>query len=196
MKKSLAEAITNDLIEQELVDVDDFGQVQGIIQNHLNTLFPDVQKVLSQMDENPEDDQGPYGDRFPVDDEFSIYQRDGYCDPCDLSIYYAHQFVQGETYFNPENDVRFGHSPVLKGTVTGTIYFKDVAMQNFVQQEEGHFLLTKVDKTSLELLREITFDNDEKGDYLYLSVSPGYPPKPETAIKLVIDYEYDMECTS
>jgi len=125
---------------------------------------------------------------FPTDDVNSLQQL-AWGD-ANLSVYYSHQFVENETQADAGGDTTSSHvvehTPVLAGTVTGTVYDGSTAVQTFVVSESGSFTFTDIgtptnkatggslDLTTGEL--SLTWNND-----------PG-------ANSVVVSYEYNMEC--
>ena len=89
---------------------------------------------------------------FPGDDANSLMQKaDG---TANLDIFYSHQFVQNETsstddgadatsVFDP-----FEHTPVLAGTLTGTIYDGATAIQTFSVSSTGSFAFSEIGSPS------------------------------------------------
>lgn len=132
--------------------------------------------------------RGANNSGFPGDDANSLQQRasgDG-----NLDIFYSHQFVQNETQQDAGGDttsvVNLEHTPVLAGTMTGTVYDGSTAVQTFAVAQDGTFTFsdigTPVNKAtggSLDVTTgevELNWNND-----------PG-------ANKVVVSYEYNMEC--
>src|SRR5205085_1562500 len=85
---------------------------------------------------------------YPGDDSTSLQQLasgDG-----NLDIYYSHQFVQNETsstdggLVTTSNYAPLEHTPVLAGTMTGTVYIGATAVQTFVVAESGTFTFTSI----------------------------------------------------
>jgi hypothetical protein len=125
---------------------------------------------------------------FPGDDVNSLQQLAS--GDANLSVYYSHQFVENESSSvdvgGTTTSHTLEHTPVLAGTVTGTVYDGDVAVQTFVVSESGSFTFSdigtpaaKVTSATLNLTTgEMVFnwDND-----------PG-------ANHVVVSYEYNMEC--
>lgn len=127
---------------------------------------------------------------FPGDDSSSLMQRasgDG-----NLSVFYTHQQVENEpssvdagtdtaSVFAP-----LEHTPVIAGTVTGTIFVGNVAVQTFNVSENNTFTFsdinspaTKVTSASLDLVTgELV---------LNWNSAPG-------TNSVVLSYEYNMEC--
>src|SRR5271156_2646784 len=85
---------------------------------------------------------------FPGDDANTLMQlADG---TANLDIFYTHQFVQNETT-TVDSGVSVSsayapleHTPILAGTVTGTIYDGSTAVQTFVVSSTGTFTFTSV----------------------------------------------------
>lgn len=127
---------------------------------------------------------------FPGDDANSLMQKaDG---TANLDIWYTHQFIQGEvtstdagadttSVFDP-----LEHTPVIAGTVTGTVYDGSTAVNTFVVSSAGTFTFSDVGSPAIKAtggsLNNTTGAltltwNDEPGDN-----------------HVVINYEYNMEC--
>jgi len=125
---------------------------------------------------------------FPTDDANSLQQLAS--GDANLSVYYSHQFVENETQSDAGGDTTSSfvleHTPVLAGTMTGTIYDGATAVQTFVVAQSGSFTFTdigtpspKVSAGSLDLTTgelDLTWGSD-----------PG-------ANSVVVSYEYNMEC--
>ena len=125
---------------------------------------------------------------FPNDDANSLQQLAS--GDANLSVYYSHQFVENETQSDAGGDTASAfvleHTPVLAGTMTGTIYDGATAVQTFVVDQSGSFTFTdigtpspKVSAGSLDLTTgeiDLTWGDD-----------PG-------ANSVVVSYEYNMEC--
>lgn len=127
---------------------------------------------------------------FPGDDVNSLQQLasgDG-----NLYIWYSSQFVENEsTTTDPGGDITsvYGpleHTPILAGTIVGTIYDGDLAVQTLSVNQSGVFTFTdigapvnKVTAASINLTTgEISFTwNNAPGEN-----------------HAVISYEYNMEC--
>lgn len=131
---------------------------------------------------------------YPSDDSTSLQQLasgDG-----NLDIYYSHQFVQNETSSTDAGGhadltsvyAPLEHTPVLAGTMTGTVYDGSTAVQTFVVAENGTFSFTPIgdpdnraESGTLDVVTgevTLTWDND-----------PG-------ANHVVCSYEYNMECNA
>lgn len=127
---------------------------------------------------------------FPSDDATSLQQLAS--GDANLDIYYTHQFVQNETSSTDAGgDVTsvyapLEHTPVLAGTLTGTVYDGTTAVQTFVVSEAGTFTFTDIGapatKATAGTLDEVTGEVT-----LTWSGDPG-------ANHIVTSYEYNMEC--
>lgn len=127
---------------------------------------------------------------FPADDATSLQQLasgDG-----NLDIFYTHQFVQNETSSTDAGgDVTsvfapLEHTPVLAGTMTGTIYDGSVAVQTFVVGADGTFDFTDIGTPSPKCTGG-TLDLTTGEMTLTWGSAPG-------ANHVVVSYEYNMEC--
>lgn len=125
---------------------------------------------------------------FPGDDANSLMQKaDG---TANLDVYYSHQFVQNETQTDAGGDVTTSvvleHTPVLAGTMTGTIYDGGTAIQTFTVSAAGAFTFSDIGapapKVTAGALNLTTGALD-----LTWSADPG-------ANSVVVSYEYNMEC--
>ncbi len=127
---------------------------------------------------------------YPTDDSTSLQQLasgDG-----NLDIYYTHQFVQNETSSTDAggdtNSVYapLEHTPVLAGTLTGTVYDGSTAVQTFVVSEAGTFTFTDIgsptNKGTAGTLDTVTGEVS-----LTWNNDPG-------ANHIVASYEYNLEC--
>lgn len=129
---------------------------------------------------------------FPTDDALSLQQNaagDG-----QLDIFYSHQFIQNETQSHAGGGVApfvfrytLEKTPVLAGTVVGTIYDGSTAIQTFTVPSSGTSLSftdigspsTKVTSGSIDLNTGV--------------VSLTWNADP-AANSMVTSYEYNMEC--
>ena len=127
---------------------------------------------------------------FPGDDANSLMQRaDG---TANLDIFYSSQFVQNET---SNTDAGSGtsvtydpveHTPVLAGTVTGTVYDGTVAVQTFVVSASGTFTFTDIGSPAAKATGgSIDLTTGEVS--LTWNSAPGDN-------HVVMSYEYNMEC--
>ncbi len=125
---------------------------------------------------------------FPTDDANSLQQLAS--GDANLSVYYSHQFVENETQADAGGDTTsvhtVEHTPVLAGTMTGTVYDGDTAVQTFVVAQSGSFTFTDIGTPSPKVSAgsvDLTTGEIE----LTWSADPG-------ANKVVVSYEYNMEC--
>lgn len=129
---------------------------------------------------------------FPSDDANSLQQlADG---TANLDIFYSSQFVQNEvsstdagadatSVFDP-----LEHTPVLAGTVTGTIYIGSTATQTFSVNSSGTFSFTTISGVvPAQLVTGGTLVANTGEITLTWDGAPG-------ANHIVVSYEYNMEC--
>lgn len=127
---------------------------------------------------------------FPQDDERSIQCDDG--GSANLDIFYNNRFIQNETVKVWSNDGnKVGHevteyTPVLPGTVTGTISHGRFSVQTFYTKEDGSFVLTKIG-TPVNYVERGTI-NHTTGEIFTEWNAP-----PSEKITLAINYEFHME---
>ena len=127
---------------------------------------------------------------FPGDDQNSLMQTaDG---TANLDIFYSHQFVQNEsTTTDPGTGsvstyAPLEHTPILAGTVTGTIYAGNTAVQTFVVSAGGSFTLTPIGSPgTYAVAGSLQLNTGE------LSITWNTVPGNNHA---VLSYEYNMEC--
>lgn len=127
---------------------------------------------------------------FPGDDANSLMQRaDG---TANLDIFYSSQFVQNET---TNTDAGAGtavtydpleHTPVLAGTVTGTVYDGTTAVQTFVVSASGTFTFNAIGSPA-------AFATGGSIDLTTGEVSLTWNSAPGDN-HVVLSYEYNMEC--
>jgi len=128
---------------------------------------------------------------FPSDDAASMQQLasgDG-----NLETFYSHQFVQNETSSTEAAGVNvtydaLEHTPILAGTMTGTVYDGGTAVQTFVVDESGNFTFTdigtpatSVSSATLDLVTGVIAATWSGGGAAGNN-------------NLVVSYEYNMEC--
>lgn len=129
---------------------------------------------------------------YPTDDSTSLQQLasgDG-----NLDIYYTHQFIQNEVSSTDAggdtNSVYapLEHTPVLAGSMTGTVYDGTVAVQTFVVAESGTFSFTAIGSPSAYATGG-TLDVVTGEVTLTWNSDPG-------ANHIQVSYEYNMECNA
>ena len=125
---------------------------------------------------------------FPTDDVNSLQQRAS--GDANLSVYYSHQFVENEASPTDAGGTSTSHTlehtPVLAGTVTGTVYDGTVAVQTFVVSESGSFTFNDIG-TPAAKVTSATLNLTTGEMALTWNSDPG-------ANHVVVSYEYNMEC--
>jgi hypothetical protein len=127
---------------------------------------------------------------FPGDDANSLMQLAS--GDANLDIFYSHQFIQNETSstsagggvlstFSP-----LEHTPVLAGTVTGTIYDAAVAVGTFTIDESGTSTVTDIGAPS-PTADSVSLNNTTGELTVTWSADPD-------ANHVVLSYEYNLEC--
>jgi len=126
---------------------------------------------------------------FPTDDANSLQQLAS--GDANLSVYYSHQFVENETQIDAGGDTTsvftLEHTPVLAGTMTGTVYDGDTAIKTFVVAQNGTFTFSNVDGTPSPNVTGGSLDLTAGEVTLTWGGNPGEN-------KVVVSYEYNMEC--
>lgn len=127
---------------------------------------------------------------FPGDDANSLMQTaDG---TGNLDIFYTSQFVQNETTSTDAGTIvtasyaPLEHTPVLAGTVTGTIYDGSTAVQTFIVSSAGTFTFTDIGSPSPKVTAGSLNVNTGEMTLTWDGVAG--------ANHAVISYEYNMEC--
>ncbi len=134
---------------------------------------------------------------FPQDDEFSLQQ--GCANDCTyLDRYFDYQYVQCEEafpsnikdYASPkrlifyESCFQLKNTPILGGSLTGTILIDNIPVQTFVESSSGGFQFQSEKDSPLFVTQGILI---RKIGQLYLTWKS---PPPEH--KLVVNYEYKI----
>lgn len=126
---------------------------------------------------------------FPSDDCCSLGQLASGC--CNLDIWYNTQFVQNETSnfdsgkSTESHFVPLEHTPVMEGTMTGTLYRGDTAVQTFSVSSSGVFSFTDIGRPVVKAI----------GGSLKLNtgeVSITWNKRPGQN-RMVVSYEYHYE---
>ena len=139
---------------------------------------------------------------YPGDDANSLMQRaDG---TANLDVYFTHQFVQNEaSSTDAGGDVTANyspleHTPVIAGTVTGTVYVASTAVQTFVVSSTGVFTFTGIGSPTVfaDTVGGVATGTGVAGTTLNnttgeLTVVFNSAP---SANHVVLSYEYNMEC--
>ena len=129
---------------------------------------------------------------YPSDDSTSMGQLAS--GDANLEIYYSHQFVQNETSStDPGGDTSavyapLEHTPILAGTMMGTVYDGSTAVQTFVVAESGTFSFTDIGAPTYYATSG-TLDVVTGEVTLTWSGDPG-------ANHVVVSYEYNLECNA
>jgi hypothetical protein len=128
---------------------------------------------------------------FPGDDVNSLQQlADG---TANLDIFYSSQFVQNETTSTDPGAIvtavyaPLEHTPVLPGTVTGTVYDGGVAIQTFTVNTAGSFTFSDLSAGLVVKATSGTINYNTGEVTLTWNSAPG-------SNNCVISYEYNMEC--
>lgn len=130
---------------------------------------------------------------FPGDDVNTLQQlADG---TANLDIFYSSQFVQNETTSTDPGAITTStyapleHTPVLPGTITGTVFVGATAIQTFTVSAAGVF-------TFNDLVAGLSAKGQASGssiNYTTGLVQVAWTSAPSTN-HLVMSYEYNMEC--
>ena len=125
---------------------------------------------------------------FPTDDVNSLQQLAS--GDANLSVYYSHQFVENEASATDAGGttttVVLEHTPVIAGTVTGTVYDGTVAVQTFAVAQSGSFTFQDIG-TPAAKVTSASLDLTSGEMVLNWNSDPG-------ANHVVVSYEYNMEC--
>jgi hypothetical protein len=127
---------------------------------------------------------------FPADDINSLQQlADG---TANLDIFYSSQFVQNESTNTDAGAVALvayaplEHTPILAGTMTGTVFVGATAVQTFTVSSAGVFTFSLIGAPAVFAVAGTL--NLVTGEVtITFNVAPG--PN-----HLVVSYEYNMEC--
>lgn len=133
---------------------------------------------------------------YPTDDAVSMQQLasgDG-----NLDITYTSQFVQNETgSTNPGGAnnhtatyAPLEHTPVLPGTLTGTLYDGTTAVQNFIVSSAGTFTFTDIGSPTIKAISAGSSVDLTTGEVVIQWNGGGDPGDNH----MVVSYEYNMEC--
>lgn len=127
---------------------------------------------------------------YPDDDANSLMQLAS--GDANLDIWYSHQQIENETSSTDDGAdtsstfAPFEHTPIIGGSVTGTVYDGDTAIQTFVVSEGGTFTFTDIDTPSPKCT----------GGTLNLTTGEMTLTWGSAAgtNHVVVSYEYNMEC--
>lgn len=128
---------------------------------------------------------------FPTDDANSLQQLAS--GDANLNIFYSSQFIENETSSTDAGaDVTsvftpLQHTPILAGTMTGTIYDGATAIQTYTVSEAGVFTFSNIGAAAATLVTAGTLDTTTGELTLTWNLAPG-------ANNVITSYEYNMEC--
>jgi hypothetical protein len=132
---------------------------------------------------------------FPGDDVNSLQQLAS--GDANLDIFYSHQFVQNETSSTDAGGVAAGHvsvyaplehTPILAGTLTGTLFDGATAVQTFVVDTTGSFTFTDIGAPAIKAVSgTVDLDTGE----VTVTWNAGGDPGDNN---IVVSYEYNLEC--
>jgi len=135
---------------------------------------------------------------YPGDDVNSLQQLAS--GDANLYTYYTSQFVENETTATDNsgtNSSHFGaleHTPVLAGTLIGTLYSGGMPIQTFTVSEGGTFTFLAIGAaTSTVPDSSASYVNATTGELVIGWKSGGNYVLPTTPYA-VVSYEYNMEC--
>jgi len=125
---------------------------------------------------------------FPGDDALSLQQLAS--GDANLDIWFTHQFVQNETQSNAGGGTSLTYTlektPVLAGTITGTITDGATDIQTFVVDENGAFTFTSIGAPAT-LVTAGAIDLVTGVMTLTWNADPG-------SNSITVNYEYNLEC--
>lgn len=133
---------------------------------------------------------------FPGDDAVSLQQLAS--GDANLDIYYTSQFIQNETSnTNPggannwtSSFAPLEHTPVLAGTLTGTVYDGATAVQTFLVSASGTFTFTDIATPTIKAITSGSSVDLNTGEVV-IQWNAGGDPGDNS---IVVSYEYNMEC--
>ena len=145
---------------------------------------------------------GSVNSGFPDDDKYTLMQRaDG---TANLDIWYSSQVVSQETTSTDPgtNTVTtfapLEKTPILPGTVTGTVYVGGVAWQTFVVSQTGAFVFNKVTSQAGTLILarsgSLNVTTGELALGWVTTADNTTPTAPGSSVYCVVNYEMNMEC--
>lgn len=126
---------------------------------------------------------------FPGDDQYSLQQLAS--GDANLDIFYSHQFVQNETQTGAGGNVvqkyALQKTPILPGTMVGTVYQGTTAVQTFTLPSSGTTLQFTSIGAPATVASSGVIDLTTGVVTLVWSGDPG-------SNKIVASYEYNLEC--
>lgn len=125
---------------------------------------------------------------FPGDDDLSLQQLAS--GDANLDIWFTHQFVSQETQSNAGGGTALVYNlektPIIAGTITGTISDGGTDIQTFVVDENGSFTFTDIGTPSPKVTGG-SIDTVTGVMSLTWNSDPG-------SNAIVVNYEYNLEC--
>lgn len=198
--------LQNSLISEAATDTSDVAQFKRISIPLVRRIYPQliankivsVQPLLGPVGlvfylrfryaSNKGATRGGTNAGFPSDDANSLQQLAS--GNANLDNFFTHQFVQNETQSNAGGGTSLTytleHTPVLAGTITGTVYDGAVAIRTFVVSSAGTFTFTSIGSPS-PTVSAGSVDLTTGVITLTWGSDPG-------ANSVVVSYEYNMEC--
>lgn len=135
---------------------------------------------------------------YPSDDAVSMQQLAS--GDANVDIYYTHQFVQNEVGSSHPGGANnlvatyapLEHTPVLAGTLTGTVYDGATAIQTFVVSSSGTFTFTDIGAPAIKAQAAGSSVDLTTGEITVQWNGGGDPGDNH----IVVSYEYNMEANS
>lgn len=128
---------------------------------------------------------------YPGDDVNALMQRSS--GDANLDIFYSSQFIQNETLSTDVGDdltsvfSPFEHTPIIAGTVTGTVYDGSTAVATFTVNESGTFTPTSIGSPSPSVSAGSLNTTTGELTVTWTGSAPG-------SNYVIVNYEYNMEC--
>jgi len=135
---------------------------------------------------------------YPTDDANSLQQLAS--GDANLDIYYSHQFVQNETSSTDDGlDMTsvfapLEHTPILAGTMTGTIYDGATAVATYAIDESGTFTVNAIGAPDYTPLAAGSSLDLTTGELVIAWSDTGGGGAGPGSNSVVANYEYNMEC--
>ena len=207
--------LANDLLQEAMTDTGDISQFKRISIPLVRRIYPQLiaNKIVSvqpllgptglvyylrfRYSSNKGSMRGAdLQSGYPTDDATSLQQLasgDG-----NLANMYSSQFIQNETSStNPGGANSWAstfapleHTPVLPGTLTGTLYDGTTAVQTFVVSSSGTFTFTDIGSPTIKATSSGSSIDLETGEVTIQWNSGGDPGENH----MICSYEYNMEC--
>jgi hypothetical protein len=135
---------------------------------------------------------------FPGDDVNSLQQLAS--GDANLDIFYSSQFVQNETTTTDAGAdltsvyAPLEHTPILAGTMTGTIFDGTTAVSTFAVDENGAFTMTTIGTPDYTPVAAGSSVDLTTGEVVVVWTDTGGGGAGPGNNHLVVNYEYNMEC--